>query len=114
VKRWLRNKLLKFLQEPAEVADYDNRPYPTSAGRRGSIHVKSIHDGGYISGSIVPETSPILNFRVYGATGGWVIEFTKLDRQTGDRVAHSVNVAADSDSFIEDINGIIQIELLRV
>lgn len=112
MKRWLRNKLLRFLEGSNEVEAYPS----ASVGRgRGGIHVKSIHsDGGYVSASSTPEASPILNFRVYGATGGWVIEFSKLDRQTGDRIGHSVNVVADHESFLEDVNSIIQMELLRV
>lgn len=110
MKRWLRNKLLRFLEGANEVEAYPS----TSVGRgRGGITLKGHHDGSYVSTSTTPETSPILNFRVYGATGGWVIEFSKLDRQ-GDRVGHSVNVVADHESFLEDVNSIIQMELLRV
>ena len=108
MKRWLRNKLRRFLEGGNEVD-----AYPSVRGGRGVSSKVHHSDGPYVSTSSTPETSPILNFRVYGATGGWVIEFTKLDRQ-GDRVGHSVNVVADHESFLQDVNAIIQMELLRV
>ncbi len=55
---------------------------------------------------------PTLNFRVFAAVGGRVVEFRKYDRQT-DRSEGQTYIIKDSDDFGEAIAKIASMEMIK-
>jgi len=58
------------------------------------------------------EAEPILNFRVFSAVGGQVVEFRRYDRKT-DRSDTSTYIIHKDDDFGEKISKIANLELLK-
>jgi hypothetical protein len=58
------------------------------------------------------DSDPILNFRVFSAVGGQVVEFRRYDRKT-DRSDTSTYIIHKDDDFGEKISKIANLELLR-
>ena len=55
---------------------------------------------------------PVLNFKIYSAVGGKVVEFTRYDRKT-DRHDHQIYVIGKDEDFGEKIAKISTLEVLR-
>jgi len=55
---------------------------------------------------------PTLNFRVFAAVGGRVVEFRKYDRQT-DRSEGQTYIIKDTDDFGEAIAKIASMEMIK-
>lgn len=53
-----------------------------------------------------------LNLRIYGATGGHILEFRKYDRTT-DRSHNKLYLVTDQENFSETVSKYINLELLR-
>jgi hypothetical protein len=64
-----------------------------------------------INGSDV-NSDPTLQFKVYNAVGGKVVEFTRYDRQK-DRADHQIYVIGKDEDFGEKIAKISTLEVLR-
>jgi hypothetical protein len=58
------------------------------------------------------EAEPILNFRVFGAVGGQVIEFRRYDRKT-DRSDTTTYIITKDQDFGEKISKIANLEMLK-
>jgi hypothetical protein len=58
------------------------------------------------------DAEPVLNFRVFSAVGGQVVEFRHYDRKT-DRSDTSTYIIHKDDDFGEKISKIANLELLR-
>jgi len=58
------------------------------------------------------EEDPILNFRVFSAVGGQVVEFRHYDRKT-DRSNSTTYIIHKEDDFGEKISKIANLELLK-
>ena len=58
------------------------------------------------------DDDPILNFRVFSAVGGQVVEFRRYDRKT-DRSDTSTYIIHKDDDFGEKISKIANLELLK-
>jgi hypothetical protein len=58
------------------------------------------------------DAEPILNFRVFSAVGGQVVEFRRYDRKT-DRSDTSTYIIHKEDDFGEKISKIANLELLK-
>ena len=58
------------------------------------------------------EAEPILNFRVFSAVGGQVVEFRRYDRKT-DRSDTSTYIIHKEDDFGEQISKISTMEMLK-
>jgi len=58
------------------------------------------------------DDNPILNFRVFSAVGGQVVEFRRYDRKT-DRSDTSTYIITKDDDFGEKISKIANLELLK-
>ena len=58
------------------------------------------------------DAEPILNFRVFSAVGGQVVEFRRYDRKT-DRSDTSTYIIHKDDDFGEKISKIANLELLK-
>lgn len=58
------------------------------------------------------DSDPTLQFKVYNAVGGKVVEFTRYDRQK-DRADHQIYVIGKDEDFGEKIAKISTLEVLR-
>jgi hypothetical protein len=58
------------------------------------------------------EEDPILNFRVFSAVGGQVVEFRRYDRKT-DRSNSTTYIIHKEDDFGEKISKIANMEMLK-
>ena len=94
--KWLRNKVIKWVKEdqhnvredtgmPIRSRDFDAAPY---------------------------EEDPILNFRVFSAVGGQVVEFRRYDRKT-DRSESTTYIIHKDDDFGDKIAKVANLEMLK-
>lgn len=90
--KWLKRKVKNWLFEE------DNY---------GASKVVSVRD---ISNNV--EGEPVLNFRIYSANNGKIIEFSKYDLLK-DRTQRSVYVCQPDDDIGEKISKYVNLELLR-
>lgn len=58
------------------------------------------------------EEDPVLNFRVFSAVGGQVVEFRRYDRKT-DRSDTTTYIIHKEDDFGEKISKIANMEMLK-
>jgi hypothetical protein len=65
-----------------------------------------------ISGRNHIDSEPTLQFKVYSAVGGKIVEFTRYDRKS-DRHDHQVYIIGKDDDFGEKIAKISTLEVLR-
>lgn len=59
-----------------------------------------------------PNGDPILNFKVYSAVGGKVVEFRQYDRK-GDRSFHQTYIITNDQDFGERISKIATMEIIK-
>lgn len=59
-----------------------------------------------------PSGDPILQFKVYSAVGGKIVEFRRYDRKTGDNYYTSYIISEDQN-FGERISKISSLEILK-
>ena len=94
--KWLKNKVIKWVRE-----DWDNAREDTSVGiRAGDVEAQMC------------DSDPILNFRVFSAVGGQVVEFRRYDHKT-DRRDTSTYIIHKEDDFGEKISKIANLEMLK-
>jgi hypothetical protein len=65
-----------------------------------------------ISGRNHIDSEPTLNFKVYSAVGGKIVEFTRYDRKT-DRHDNQIYIIGKDEDFGEKIAKISTLEVLR-
>jgi len=87
--KWLKKKVLKWLNEP----DY----------QKISVCTK---DTDYI------ESNPVINFRIFSAQNGKILEFSKYD-PVKDRNERSVYIIAKDEDLSEKVGKCLSLELLR-
>lgn len=93
MKRWLRKKLLNILHSnESEII----RESPQLVGSKECM-----------------DNDPVLNFRVFNAVGGKVVEFTHYDRKT-DRRNSTTYIITNEQDFGERISKIATMESLKV
>jgi hypothetical protein len=92
MKSWLRSKLINFLQDEEKV-----------------MLTKS-HLGREVD---IVDSDPVLNFRVFGAVGGKVVEFSYYDKKT-DRRNSTTYIITNEQDFGERISKIATMESLKL
>jgi hypothetical protein len=100
--KWFKRIIVKWMREDRENArDQADDCYPsTKLGRANSINGSDVN------------SDPTLQFKVYNAVGGKVVEFTRYDRQK-DRADHQIYVIGKDEDFGEKIAKISTLEVLR-
>lgn len=93
MKKWLRKKLLNIIH-----SDEENVKISSSQLVRESDSVSN---------------DPVLTFRVFGAVGGKVVEFSHYDRRT-DRRNCTTYIITDDQDFGERIAKISTMESLKL
>lgn len=98
--KWLKRLVVKWVRD-----DWDNAKeqdcYPTPRLSRGNT----------ISGRDV-NSDPTLQFKVYNAIGGKVVEFSRYD-QKADRHHHDIYIIGKNEDFGEKIAKIAMLEVLK-
>ena len=92
--KWLKRKLRDWVRDANEKTEID-------ISLRPSRDVEAIAD-----------SDPILNFRVFSAVGGQVVEFRRYDHKT-DRSDTTTYIIHKDDDFGEKISKIANLELLK-
>ena len=94
--KWLKNKIIKWVREDW---DNENKKYaqlgvsPVSSDNR-------------------PDKEPILNFRIYGAENGKILEFSRYDR-VKDRNQVSMYIISKDEDISEKVSKCVSLELLK-
>lgn len=96
---WLKNKVIKWVRE-----DWDKQ-YEKNRESGIAIRARDVE-------AEMCDSDPILNFRVFSAVGGQVVEFRRYDRKT-DRSDTSTYIIHKDDDFGEKISKIANLELLK-
>ena len=89
--RWFKRRLRNWLNEP----DCD-----------GAEKAVSIRETDHI------EAEPIINFRIYSAQNGKILEFSKYDR-VKDRNDRSIYIINKDEDVAEKVGKCLSLELLR-
>lgn len=95
---WLKFKLRNWI---LSADDEPDRAYPTP--KLGSMNTVSTRD---------VNSDPTLQFKIYNAIGGKVVEFSRYDRQK-DRSFHDIYIISKDEDFGNKIAKIAMLECLK-
>lgn len=94
---WLKRKVIQWVRE-----DWENQTKKHS--EKGLV----VHSEGINR----PDEEPILNFRIYSATNGQILEFRRYDRKSDSN--HTVMYIIEKDRDIgEYVNKCLSLEMLK-
>jgi hypothetical protein len=93
---WLKRKVRQWLDREQDQC------YPTPKG----IGINSVSSTRDIN------SDASLNFKVYNAVGGKIVEFSRYDRKS-DRAEHQIYIIGRDEDFGEKIAKISTLEVLR-
>ena len=94
--KWLKNKVIKWVRD-----DWNE------------VHEKnSIAIRARDLGATPCEEDPILNFRVFSAVGGQVVEFRRYDRKS-ERSESTTYIIHKDDDFGDKIAKVANLEMLK-
>jgi hypothetical protein len=104
---WFKRILIKWVREDWENAQQDHPEdcYPSPKMSRGNT-ISTISGRNHI------DSEPTLQFKVYSAVGGKIVEFSRYDRKS-DRADHQVYIINQDQDFGERIAKIATIENLK-
>ena len=94
--KWLKQKLRNWVREANEI-EYKSSP--------SCISSRDVE-------ASMCDADPILNFRVFSAVGGQVVEFRRYDRKT-DRSDTTTYIITKDQDFGEKIAKISNLEMLK-
>ena len=101
--KWFKQMIGRWAYEYRDTPDdAPNECYPSTKMSRGNS----------ISGRASIDSEPMLQFKVYSAVGGKIVEFTRYDRKN-DRHDHQVYIVGKDEDFGEKIAKISTLEVLR-
>lgn len=91
---FLKKLVIKWVREDWESA---------SRGEKGLVSVSAENR---------VDDEPVLNFRIYNAQNGKILEFNKYDRKT-DRSDRSIYIVEKDKDVVEYVGKCVSLELLR-
>ena len=94
--KWFKRMLWRWQQEGREIIESNSKPSRLVASE----------DSESVGGD------PILNFKIYSAIGGKVVEFRQYDRHK-DRNFHQTYIITNDQDFGERISKIATMEILK-
>jgi hypothetical protein len=101
---WFKRMVVNWVREDWDNAKQEQDCYPsTKLSRANTI------SGG---GSREVNSDPTLQFKVYNAIGGKVVEFSRYDRKQ-DRNFHDIYIIGKNEDFGEKIAKIAMLEVLK-
>jgi hypothetical protein len=98
---WFKRMVVKWVRE-----DWDSIRHQSNTQEKYALNAISSGPGRHV------DSDPTLQFKVYNAIGGKVVEFSRYDRKT-DRHDHSIYVIGKDDDFGDKIAKIATLETLK-
>ena len=99
---WLKRMVVKWVREDWDKANQEQDCYPSAKVSRG-LNTVSTRDVG---------SDPTLQFKIYNAIGGKVVEFSRYDRQR-DKAFHDIYIIGKDEDFGTKIAKIAMLEVLK-
>jgi len=99
---WLKRMVIKWVREDWDKASQEQDCYPSPKLSRG-LNIVSTQDVG---------SDPTLQFKIYNAIGGKVVEFSRYDRQK-DRHHHDIYIIGRDEDFGGKIAKIAMLESIK-
>ena len=100
--KWIKKKLYQWMKEANDEAN----SY-ASKGIDNIDRVSSIGDTGQVN------DDPVLNFRIFSAQNGLILEFRHYDRKT-DRSNTSTFIVGENQDVSEYVRQCLPMELMKV
>jgi len=101
IMNWFKRMVVKWVREDWNNAGQEKDCYPST----------KLSSANTISGRDV-NSDPTLQFKVYNAIGGKVVEFSRYDRKN-DRSFHDIYIIGRDEDFGEKIAKIAMLEVLK-
>ena len=98
---WFKRMVVKWVREDWDNARQEQDCYPTP--KLSSMNTVSTRD---------VNSDPTLQFKIYNAIGGKVVEFSRYDRKS-DRHNHDIYIIGKEEDFGEKIAKIAMLESLK-
>ena len=98
---WFKRMVVKWVREDWESGSRQDDCYPTP--KLSSMNTISTRD---------VNSDPTLQFKIYNAIGGKVVEFSRYDRHK-DRSFHDIYIIGKNEDFGEKIAKIAMLECLK-
>jgi len=99
---WFKRMVVKWVRDDWDKASNEQDCYPSPKMSRG-LNTVSTRDVG---------SDPTLQFKIYNAIGGKVVEFSRYDRQK-DRHNHDIYIIGKEEDFGAKIAKIVMLESLK-
>jgi hypothetical protein len=99
---WFKRMVVKWVRDDWERANQEQDCYPSPKMSHG-MNTVSTRDVG---------SDPTLQFKIYSAIGGKVVEFSRYDRKS-DRHNHDIYIISKNEDFGEKIAKIATLESLK-
>jgi hypothetical protein len=97
---WFKRMVVKWVREDWDNARQEQDCYATPKLSSNSINGRDVN------------SDPTLQFKVYNAIGGKVVEFSRYDRKQ-DRNFHDIYIIGKNEDFGEKIAKIAMLEVLK-
>jgi hypothetical protein len=94
---WLKRKICRWLDSEQDICVEENK-YATAS--MNSISSRDVN------------SDPTLQFKIYNAIGGKVVEFSRYDRQR-DKALHNIYIIGKDEDFGAKIAKIAMLETLK-
>jgi hypothetical protein len=98
---WFKRMVINWVREDWEHAR-EEQP----------LHYNTLSKGSMVSTRTGVDSEPTLNFKVYNAIGGKIVEFSRYDRKN-DRHDHQIYIIGKDEDFGEKISKISTLEVLK-
>ena len=102
---WFKRIIVKWVREDWDNARQEQDCYPSTKMSRGNPI-------STISGRANVDSEPTLQFKVYSAVGGKIVEFSRYDPKS-DRTDRQIYIIGKDEDFGEKIAKISTLEALR-
>lgn len=97
---WFKRMVVKWVRDDWNNARPEEDCYPSTKLSSNSINGRDV------------SSDPTLQFKVYNAIGGKVVEFSRYDRQK-DRQFHDIYIIGKDEDFGEKMAKIAMLEVLK-
>jgi hypothetical protein len=97
---WFKRIVVKWVRDDWENARPEQDCYPTPKLSSNTIAGRDVN------------SDPTLQFKVYNAIGGKVVEFSRYDRKS-DRAFHDIYIISKDEDFGQKIAKIAMLEVLK-
>jgi hypothetical protein len=98
---WFKRMVVKWVREDWDNARQEQDCYPSpKISSMSSVSTRDVN------------SDPTLQFKIYSAIGGKVVEFSRYDRQK-DRQFHDIYIIGKNEDFGEKIAKIAMLENLK-